>query len=86
MKYNKPIILLLNMIDLADAKGIKTDYDKLAKEIDVTILPIIAKKKNGVDKISLAIKNSVNKTVNYDINFGNEVQTYKINSFSSVVP
>ena len=25
MKYNKPIILLLNMIDLADAKGIKTD-------------------------------------------------------------
>ena len=33
MKYNKPIILLLNMVDLADAKGIKTDYDKLAKEL-----------------------------------------------------
>ena len=28
MKYNKPIILLLNMIDLADAKGIKTDYGR----------------------------------------------------------
>ena len=36
------IILLLNMVDLADAKGIKTDYDKLAKELNVTILPIIA--------------------------------------------
>ena len=58
----------------------------MAKELGVTVVPIIAKKKNGVDKISLAIKNSVNKTVNYDINFGNEVQTYKINSFSSVVP
>ena len=31
MKYNKPIVILLNMIDLAEAKGIKLDYDKLAK-------------------------------------------------------
>ena len=27
MEYNKPIILLLNMLDLAETKGIKIDYD-----------------------------------------------------------
>ena len=77
MEFNKPIVILLNMLDVAESKGIYIDSDNLSKELGVTVVPIKAKKKNGVDKISLAIKNSVNKTVNYDINFGNEVQTYK---------
>ena len=77
MEFNKPIVILLNMLDVAESKGMYIDSDNLSKELGVTVVPIIAKKKNGVDKISLAIKNSVNKTVNYDINFGNEVQTYK---------
>lgn len=77
IEFNKPIVILLNMLDVAESKGIYIDSDNLSKELGVTVVPIIAKKKNGVDKISLAIKNSVNKTVNYDINFGNEVQTYK---------
>ena len=77
IEFNKPIVILLNMLDVAESKGMYIDSDNLSKELGVTVVPIIAKKKNGVDKISLAIKNSVNKTVNYDINFGNEVQTYK---------
>ena len=77
MEYNKPIVLLLNMLDVAKSKGLSIDYDKLSKELGVTIVPIIAKKKNGVDKISSAIKNSVNKNVNYNIDFGNETQTYE---------
>ena len=77
MEFNKPIVILLNMLDVAESKGIYIDSDNLSKELGVTVVPIIAKKKNGVDKISLAIKNSVNRTVNYDINFGNEAQTYK---------
>ena len=77
IEFNNPIVILLNMLDVAESKGIYIDSDNLSKELGVTVVPIIAKKKNGVDKISLAIKNSVNKTVNYDINFGNEVQTYK---------
>ena len=77
MKYNKPIILLLNMIDLADAKGIKTDYDKLAKELNVTILPIIAKKKSGLENIEKVIENCSKQKVNYSIDFGDETSTYK---------
>lgn len=77
MKYNKPIILLLNMVDLADAKGIKTDYEKLAKELNVTILPIIAKKKSGLENIEKIIEDCSNKNVTYSIDFGDEVNTYK---------
>ena len=36
MQYNKPIVLLLNMIDVAETKGINIDADKLEKELGCT--------------------------------------------------
>ncbi|MCC3866002.1 ferrous iron transport protein B [Terrisporobacter petrolearius] len=90
MKYNKPIVILLNMVDLAEAKGIKLDYDKLAKNLNVTILPIVAKKKTGLQNIKSIIENASKSRVNYPINFGNETDTYKkieeIISDATIVP
>ena len=75
MKYHKPIVILLNMVDLAEAKGIKLDYDKLAKNL---IVPIVAKKKTGLENIKAVIeKNASKQIVNYNANFGDETQTYK---------
>ncbi|WP_343346023.1 ferrous iron transport protein B [Terrisporobacter petrolearius] len=90
MKYNKPIVILLNMVDLAEAKGIKLDYDKLAKNLNVTIIPIVAKKKTGLQNIKSIIENASKSRVNYPINFGNETETYKkieeIISDATIVP
>ena len=78
MKYNKPIVILLNMVDLAEAKGIKLDYDKLSKNLNVTVIPIVAKKKTGLENIKSVIeKNASKQIVNYNANFGDETQTYK---------
>lgn len=77
MQFNKPIILLLNMLDVAEAKGIDIDSDKLEKELGITVVPIIAKRKNGADKIESAIRNAINTKPNYPNNFGSEVETYK---------
>ena len=77
MEFNKPIVILLNMLDIAESKNINIDADKLSKELGVTVVPIVAKKKNGIDKIEETIKKSVGKTTNYNIYFGNEVETYK---------
>ena len=76
MQFNKPIVILLNMTDIAENKGIKIDSDKLAKELNVTVVPIIAKRKSGVDKIESAITNAINKSFKFNINFGDEVETY----------
>ncbi len=90
MKYNKPIVILLNMVDLAEAKGIKLDYDKLAKNLNVTIIPIVAKKKTGLQNIKSIIENASKFRVNYPINWGNETETYKkieeIISDATIVP
>lgn len=45
MKYNKPIILVLNMIDMAKSKGIDIDVKKLEKALGVKVVCMVAKKK-----------------------------------------
>ena len=77
MKFNKPIVILLNMLDVAESKGIYIDFDKLSKELGVTVIPIIAKKKSGFNKISSAIKVSVNKNINYSIDLETKLKHIK---------
>lgn len=78
-KFDKPIILALNMIDICDSKGIVIDYEKLKKELNVEVIPIIAGKNIGIDKIKDRLKdgnfkkdNEINK---YD--FKSEKEAYE---------
>ncbi len=43
------IIVLLNMVDVAEAEGIEIDIDQLSKDLDLPVIPIVA-----VDKTSVA--------------------------------
>ncbi len=56
-QFNKPIILVLNMIDVAENKGIKINYDILSKELNVKVIPIIASKGIGIDKLIETLEN-----------------------------
>ena len=77
MQYNKPIVLLLNMVDVAKSKGINIDAKKLERELGVKVIPVVAKKKEGFDNIASDIKSALSSNCNYRKNFGNEVNTYK---------
>lgn len=55
-QFGKPIILALNMIDICENKGIIIDYNRLSKELDVEIIPIVAGKNKGIDKIEERLK------------------------------
>lgn len=61
MQFNKPIVILLNMLDIAESKGVNIDAKKLSEELGVIVVPIIAKKKNGVDRIEEEIKGATQK-------------------------
>lgn len=50
-EFNKPIILVLNMIDVVEKKGIIIDYDKLSKMLGVQVIPIVAAKNKNIDKV-----------------------------------
>ena len=78
MQFNKPIVILLNMLDVAKARGMEIDTHKLAREFGVTVIPIVAKKKEGVDGIASKLREAARKPFIYSTNWGNEEETYKI--------
>jgi ferrous iron transport protein B len=77
-QFNKPIILALNMIDICEAKGIEIDYKKLSEELNVEVIPIIAGKNIGLDKIIERVKRGeFNLPEDSDkYNFANEKEAY----------
>ena len=46
-----PCLLLLNMMDLASKAGLSYDLNKLSAELGVPVIPINARKGDGVDKL-----------------------------------
>ena len=76
-QFKKPIILAVNMIDVAEKKGIDIDYKILEKLLKVTVVPIQASKEQGIDDVKKALKNiDNNKVDNNDYNFSSEKETY----------
>ena len=55
IELGKPVILALNMMDLADEKGIVINADLLSLKLGVKIIPVSARKNIGVSKIERTI-------------------------------
>lgn len=77
MRYKKPIVLVLNMTDIAKQKGIEVDAKKLEKALGVKVVPMIAKK--GVDSklLEKIIKESSDSLFLYKDYPHDEDATYK---------
>jgi len=84
-EFNIPIILVLNMVDVAEKKGIKIDYVELSKLLGVMVVPIVASKGKGVDEIKELLSNDIfSKAINdnenhyrNNVGFKSEAETYK---------
>jgi ferrous iron transport protein B len=50
-----PMIIALNMIDMAEEKGLRVDPEALAKRIGCPVIPIVATRKKGVEALKDAI-------------------------------
>ncbi|WP_373599764.1 ferrous iron transport protein B [Paraclostridium bifermentans] len=77
MKYNKPIVVVLNMIDMAKAKGIDINIEKLEKELGVKVITMVAKKKVDSKELEKTIIDSSNSAVLYKAYPEKEIDTYK---------
>lgn len=61
-----PVILALNMVDLAERKGVFYELDILAKELGIPVVSINARNKEGILKIkNLLLDESKHKKVTY---------------------
>jgi ferrous iron transport protein B len=50
-----PVIIALNMMDLAKKNGVAIDIDLFAQKLGVPVVPIAARKSEGIDKLKQAI-------------------------------
>ncbi|MCF7849983.1 MAG: 50S ribosome-binding GTPase, partial [Kiritimatiellales bacterium] len=51
LEMRVPMVLVLNMIDLAKQNGIKVDVDHLSRHLGCPVVPIIATRKKGFDQL-----------------------------------
>jgi ferrous iron transport protein B len=77
-EFNKPIILVLNMVDVAESKGIEINYSLLSKELNVMVVPIVASKNRGIDELKIILQggNFLNSSIENGYHFQNEKDTY----------
>lgn len=54
-QFNKPILLAINMVDVAEAKGIVIDYKKLESLMNIKVMPISAAKNIGLEELKTEI-------------------------------
>lgn len=78
-EFNKPIVLALNMVDVLEARGIEINYKKLEEMFNVTIVPISAAKKLGLDELKDVLKNKKFNGVNdaEKFKFDSEKEAYR---------
>ncbi len=50
-----PVVVALNMVDMAERDGLKIDTAKLAKELGVPVVPTVAVRKRGIEELKVAM-------------------------------
>lgn len=51
----RPMVLALNMYDIAQRQGLRIDLDRLGAELGVPIVPTVATRKRGIDELIAAV-------------------------------
>ena len=59
IEMNVPIVLAINMIDVAKKKGFIIDFDKLEKVLGIQVVPMIGRKSIGIRELKAAMEEKV---------------------------
>jgi ferrous iron transport protein B len=55
MAHGRPMVIGLNMLDVADRRGLRLNITALARSLGVPVVPMIASKSTGVDELRAAL-------------------------------
>ena len=69
IEYKIPIVIALTMIDEAEARETEIDTAKLSSYLKVSVVPIVAGKKRGLDELTRAVEKTVNSDIPATANF-----------------
>jgi ferrous iron transport protein B len=77
-EYNTPILLVLNMMDVAAAKGLEIDTELLSRKLGVTVATISASKGKGLDELKSLLDRGdfLKSPIENDFHFQDEKEAY----------
>jgi len=55
IEMDVPVVVALNMADIAESKGLKIDVARLAQGLGVPVVATVAREEQGIDKLGAAI-------------------------------
>ncbi|WP_433944608.1 ferrous iron transport protein B [Paenibacillus sp. SN-8-1] len=58
LEYGKPLVIALNMMDVARQGGLEIDTNRLSELLGVTVIPVVARSGKGTDQVLEAISGS----------------------------
>ncbi len=76
MELGVPLIICLNMVDVAEAKGMKIDADKLSELLGAPVVPTVARAGKGMDQLlqaAMDLAESAPEWKPLDISYGADV-------------
>ena len=59
LELGLPVVVALNMVDVAESQGIRIDAGRLSRQLGVPVVPIQANKGKGLDALRAAIAGAV---------------------------
>jgi ferrous iron transport protein B len=74
MELEANLVVVLNMMDIAEEKGYTIDSSKLSKQLGVPVIEAVATKGDGLDKLKDAIVEAANKKPSDKIRYNSEVE------------
>jgi ferrous iron transport protein B len=75
LEYEKPALIGLNMVDVAQNRGIQIDPEKLSQMLGVPVVPVVARSGKGCDRLIEIISTSSNQSkVKKHVYYGKAVE------------
>jgi len=87
LEMGVPLIIALNMMDVAKDRGIEVRFQKLAELLGVTVVPIIARSGDGTDKLikeALKVADSGRLWDSRDISYGEDLDEVLMDLISTI--
>lgn len=75
LEFGRPLVIGLNMIDVARRRGINIDAGKLGQELGAPVIPIIARSGQGLDQLQTSLAQLSDKSNRaLKLNYGDAVE------------
>lgn len=75
VELGRPMVIALNMMDIADRMGIKIDLKKLGKQLGAVVVPLVGSKNIGTKELLDAISGTQTQNlVNAKVDYGPDVE------------